>query len=143
MCAIRAVLARECAINRQNLIRHTARELGIARTSPRIAQELESAVRRAVRRGIASNEGGTLSLAIRKIEDYDRAFLKQHLLSCLSKTWCDKADVPLRFARTLGFARTGPKIAELVSSLLRALLRTGQLEMQGRGAASSYRKSPH
>ena len=141
MCAIRAVLAREGALARQDLIRSTARELGFARTSPRIAKEIESAIRRAARRGIASNEGGTLSPATRKIEDYDRAFLKQHLLSCLTKTWRDKAEVPLRFARTLGFARTGPKIAGLVWSLVRSLQRGNLAEVEGSGVDAQYRKT--
>ena len=140
MCAIRAVLGCEDSLVRADLIRHTARALGIARTSPRIATELESAIRRAVRRGIASNERGMLSLANRKIEDYDRAFLKQHLPACLTAKWCDKSEVPLRFARTLGFARTGPKIEEVVWSLMASLKRAGLIETSGRGSSATYRK---
>ena len=94
MCAIRAVLAREGPLARPDLIRQTARELGIARTSPRIAEELEAAIRRATRRGIASYERGTVSLVARKIEDSDRNFFKQHLLSCITGKWCEKAEVP-------------------------------------------------
>jgi hypothetical protein len=141
MCAIRAVLAREGSLARRDLIHLTARELGFSRTSPRIAKELEGATRRAVRRGIASNERGTLSLETRKIDDYDRAFLKQHLRSCISGLWCDKADIPVRLARTLGFARTGPKIEDEVWSLMRSLQRGGLVEMEGRGAEARYRKS--
>ena len=141
MCAIRAVLAREGPLTRQDFIRHTARELGIARTSPRMAQELEGAIRRATKRGIASSERGTLSLVARNIEGYDRAFLKQHLLGCMPSTWSDKAEVPLRFARTLGFARTGPKIDEVVWTLVRSLQRSGLVEVQGRGLTACYRKS--
>ena len=124
------------------VIRLTARELGFARTSPRIAKELEGALRQSTRRGIACNERGTLSLVARKIDDYDRAFLKQHLLSCISSKWCDKAEVPLRFARTLGFARTGPKIEELVWNLMRALQRGEQVQAEGRGASTRYRRAP-
>jgi hypothetical protein len=142
MCAIRAMLARESPLARSDLIRFTARELGFARTSPRIAAELDAAIRRATRRGIASNERDTLSLVARKIEDYDRAFLKQHLLGCISSKWCDKAEVPLRFALTLGFARTGSKIEELVWNLIRALQRGEQVQAEGRGASSRYRKAP-
>lgn len=115
--------------------------MGFARTSPRIAKELEGALRRSTRRGIASNERGILSLEARKIDDYDRAFLKQHLLSCIFGPWCDKAEVPLRFARTLGFARTGPKIEELVWTLVRSLQRSGLVEVQGRGLTACYTKS--
>lgn len=90
---------------------------------------------------LASNARGTLSLVARKIDDYDRAFLKQHLLSCISGPWCDKAEVPLRFARTLGFARTGPKIEELVWTLVRSLQRSGLVAVQGRGVTACYRKA--
>ena len=142
MCAIRAVLVRagSTGLSRPELIRQTARELGHARTSPRIAAELESAIRRATKRGIASKERGTLYLLARNIDGYDRDFLKQNLLSCLTKTWCDKAEVPLRFARALGFARTGPKIEELVWSLMASLKRTGATEGFGRGSNTQYRK---
>ncbi len=142
MCAIRSVLACEGPLTRPDLIHHTARELGFARTSPRMATELDAAIRRATKRGIASNERGTLSLVARKIEDYDRAFLKQHLLGCMSSTWCDKAEVPLRFARSLGFARTGSKIEELVWNLMRALQRGEQVQAERRGASARYRKAP-
>jgi hypothetical protein len=143
MCAIRAVLARAGAdgLSRFDLIRQTARELGHARTSSRIATELESAVRRATKRGIAGNERGVLRLVARSIDGYDRAFLKQHLLSCLTKAWCDKSEVPLRFARGLGFARTGPKIEELLWSLMASLQRGGSVERQGRGVNVEFRKS--
>ena len=91
---------------------------------------------------IAGHERGILSLLAKTIDGYDRDFLKQHLLGCVSSAWCDKADVPLRFARTLGFARTGPKIEALVWSLMRSLQRSGQVESEGRAASSRYRKSP-
>jgi hypothetical protein len=102
---------------------------------------LEAAIRRATKRGIAGNERGTLSLVARKIDDYDRAFLKQHLLGCVYSTWCDKTEVPLRFARSLAFSRTGPKIEEVVWNLMRALLRGDQVQAAGRGASTRYRKA--
>jgi hypothetical protein len=42
----------------------------------------------------------------------------------------------------LGFARTGPKIEELVWNLMRALLRGDQVQAEGRGAGARYRKAP-
>lgn len=142
MCAIRAVLvrARSTGLSCPDLIRQTARELGYTRTSPRIAAELESAIRRATKRGIARNERGSLYLSTRSIDGYDRDFLKQHLLTCLTKTWCGKTEVRLRFARTLGFARTGPKIEELVWSLMTSLKRAGATAGFGRGSNTQYKK---
>lgn len=143
MCAIRAVLARAgaSAPTRPDLIRATARELGVARTSPRMAKELDAAICRAVRRGVASNARGELSLVAKTIDGYDRDFLKQHLLSAITGPWCDKAEVPVRFARMLGFARTGPKIEETVWSLMRSLQRGGLAQAEGRGVAARYRKA--
>lgn len=143
MCAIRAVLARSGAraLTRPELMRLTARELGFGRSSPRVAGVLDAAIRRAVRRGIASNARGELSLVAKTIDSYDRDFLKQHLLSVIIGPWCDKADVPMRFARTLGFARTGPKIEEVIWSLMRSLQRNGLVEIEGRSPSARYRKT--
>lgn len=143
LCAIRVVLTQAGAggILRKDLIRQTARALGHARTSPRIAETLDGAVRLAVRRGIAINDSGNLRLLARRISDYDHEFLKQHLFSCLTKVWCCKTDVPLRFARSLGFARTGAKLEELVWTLMASLRRAGSVQMQGRGINAQYRKA--
>mgnify|MGYP006910913850 FL=1 len=143
MCALRAVLARTGAagLSRPDLVRQTARELGYARTSARIAAEIESAIRRAIKRGITTNERGTLRLVARTIDGYDRASLKPYLLSCLTKVWCNKADVLLRFTRGLGFARTGQKIEALVWSLVAGLRRAKEIETSGRGVNALYRKN--
>ena len=143
MCAIRAVLAHAGAtvLTRPELVRKTARQLGFARLNPRLSKVLDSAIRRAVRRGIAESSRGELSLVAKTIDGYDRGFLKQHLLSVITGSWCDWVDVPIRFARVLGFARTGSKIEELVWSLMRGLRRNGQAQMEGRAAAARYRKS--
>jgi hypothetical protein len=142
MCAIRAVLARAgaSALLRPDLIRNTARELGFARNSLRLSEVLDTAIRRAVRRGIAENSRGELTLVAKTIDGYDRDFLKQHLLGVITGSWCDRVEVPVRFARVLGFARTGPKIEETVWALMRALLRSGQAEVEGRGAVARYRR---
>jgi hypothetical protein len=140
MCAIRAVLASSGPLPRADLLRHTARHLGFARMGPRIQKVLDDAVRRAVRRGIADNAKGQLSLVAKSIEGYDREFLKQQLLGVLAGPWWDKADVAVRFARYLGFARLGPKLDETVWGLMRSLVRGGLVEAEGRGAAARYRK---
>lgn len=41
----------------------------------------------------------------------------------------------------VGLARTGPKIEELVWSLMRSLQRSGLAQVEGRGAAACYRKT--
>lgn len=131
----------QAPLARADLLRQTARHLGLVRMGPRIHKALDDAVRRAVRRGIAENTKGDLSLVAKGIQGYDRGFLKQHLLGVVSGPWWDKAEVPLRFARYLGFARVGPKLDETVWSLMRSLVRSGLVAVEGRGASARYRKA--
>ena len=111
-------------------IRSVARELRHARTSPTLKAELDSAIRRAVRRGIAENTDGMLTLLVKDIVGYDRGHLKNQLLAAIRAAGgsCAKADAPTLLARALGFARTGAGIAAVVDSLLRSLVRTKQVE---------------
>lgn len=132
MCAIRRVLASAGSggLNRDDLIRATARELGHARTSPALKVELDTAIRRAVRRGIAENSGGVLTVLVKDMDGYDREHLKAQLLAAIRATGgtCAKAEAPMLLARALGFARTGAGIAAAVESVLRSLVRTKQVE---------------
>jgi hypothetical protein len=132
MCAIRRVLAGagNSGLSRDVLIRSTARELGQARTSPALKVELDAAIRRAVRRGIAENSGGVLSLLVKDIDGYDREHLKAQLLAVIRAVGgtCPKADAPMLLARALGFARTGAGITAVVESLLRGLVRVQQVK---------------
>ena len=76
----------------------------------------------------------------RTIEGYDRAFLKRLLVTCIGTTWHAKAELPTLFARTLGFARTGAVIEETVWSLVASLLRSEEIETDGRADARRYRR---
>jgi len=140
MCTIRTALAREVFTVHEFRLQ-IAKTLGFARSSVDTQVVLSQAIRRAVRRGIAQNTQGQLSLVVRNIEGYDREFLKQQLLTAITGPWLDKAEVPTRFARHMGFARVGTKIEESVWSLMRSLVRGGLVEAEGRGAATRYRKS--
>uniref|UniRef100_UPI0025D7B791 type ISP restriction/modification enzyme n=1 Tax=Rhodoferax sp. OV413 TaxID=1855285 RepID=UPI0025D7B791 len=132
MCAIRRVLASAGSggLSRDDLIRSTARELGYARTSPALKIKLDTAIRRAVRRGIAENSGGVLTVLVKDIDGYDRDHLKAQLLAAIRETGgtCAKSKAPMLLARALGFARTGAGIAAVVESLLRSMVRTKQVE---------------
>lgn len=132
MCAIRHALAGVPAagISREALIRAVARELAFVRTSPALKTLLDNAIRRAVRRGVAQNTGGLLSLPVRNMADYDRDHLKAQLLSALRAQGgiCAKADAPMLLARFLGFARTGTSITASVKAILSSLVRAKQVE---------------
>ena len=132
MCAIRRALtsAGSAGLGRDDLIRSTARELGHARTSPALKVALDVAIRRAVRRGIAENAGGVLTLLVKDIDGYDRDHLKAQLLAAIRAVGgtCLKADAPMLLARFMGFARTGTSITASVESLVRSLVRAKQVE---------------
>lgn len=140
MCALRAALAQSGPLARDELIRQTARKLGYARTTRAVAGVLDNAIRRAVGRGIAQNHGGQLSLWVSKVEGYDREFLKQQLLKVIPASGVDKAQIPVQFARHLGFARVGPVIESTVWSLVRSLQRSGKVQLDGRGDTARYRR---
>lgn len=134
MCALRAVLAgKGDALARDALIRQAARVLGHQRTSKSMAAALDDAIRRAVRRGIAENNGGELSLLVRDIDGYERDHLKLQLVAALraQRGWVVRTEAPKVLARWMGFARTGAKIVEATESLLRALARSRQVELTG------------
>jgi hypothetical protein len=132
MCALRAALTDAGnALARDALIRQAARALGHQRTSKSSSAALDDAIRRAVRRGIAENRDGELGLLVRDIDGYDRDHLKVQLVAALraQRGWVDRAEAPKVLARWLGYARTGAKIAVATESLVRALARSGQLEL--------------
>ncbi len=132
MCAIRRVLvsAGSGGVSRDTLIRSIARQLGFARTSPALKTILDTAVRRAVRRGIAENAGGVLTVLVKDIDGYSRDHLKAQLLAAIRAAGgvCSKADAPKLLARALGYARNGAGIAAVVESLVRSLVRAKQVE---------------
>ncbi|MBP6720471.1 MAG: hypothetical protein KA173_16530, partial [Rhodoferax sp.] len=120
------------ALSRADLIHHTSRELGFARTSPRLKIVVDNAIRTAVRRGVAENAAGNLSLLARHMDDFDRDHLKAQLLTALRAEGgtCQQTDAPKLLARALGFARTGSSINTTVESLVRSLVRAGRLELK-------------
>lgn len=133
MCALRAALAQAVEpMPREDLVRAAVRSMGYGRTGARPADALDDAIRRAVRRGILSNERGALKLATRSIEDYERDALKAQVLAVVraQRAWVPREDVSRLLARWLGFGRTGTRIVEATESVLRSLVRSGDLRSQ-------------
>ena len=133
MCALRSALSEASEpVTRDDLVRAAARALGYSRTGARLAEALDDAIRRAVRRGIAANGRGALTLATRSIEDYERDALKTQVLAVVraQRAWVPREDVPRLLARWLGFGRTGARIVEATESVLRGLVRSGDLQSQ-------------
>jgi hypothetical protein len=132
MCRIRSMFSDGTERTREDAIVSLARDLGFARTGSRIHDELDNALRTAVRRAIVEGDRGTLRLFARTIDQYERSFLKEQLLASLSgRQWTEREDVIRDFARWMGYARTGSTIDELSRSLITGLLREGRLESDG------------
>jgi hypothetical protein len=129
MCRIRQRFA-----NGATLVRETAIDelLSDPETAAATREQIDGLLRSAVRRGILANESGSLRLAARSIEQYERAFLKEQFLASLAGgAWAEQDDAIRTFSRWLGFARTGPAINEASRSLINGLLREGRLERDG------------
>jgi predicted helicase len=140
ICRIRQLFGDGQERERDAAIDVLARELGYQRTGIRVHEELDNALRTAVRRGVLASERGTVCLFARTIEEYDRDFLKeQFLASLLGRQWMEREDAVRAFARWMGFRRTGPAIEETALSLINGLLREGRLERGGSQIRRSMR----
>lgn len=70
-------------------------------------------------------------IACRTINDYDREFLKDQMLTALGTAWWDRDEAIGATTRHLGFARTGSQIDEALRSCISGLLRQDRLEAGG------------
>ena len=86
----------------------------------------------AVRRGILEDGGSEFSLVARNISDYPREVLKDQFLASLNgSNWTERSESIPRFARWLGFRRTGPNIEDAARSVINSLIRGDRLEKMG------------
>jgi hypothetical protein len=132
ICTIRQLFNDGEERERDEAIDTLARDLGYQRTGTQIREELDNALRTAVRRGILTSERGSLRLLARQIDGYERDFLKEQFLASLAgRQWTEREDAARAFARWLGFRRTGRIIDETAKSLINGLLREGRLESSG------------
>jgi SOS-response transcriptional repressor LexA len=138
VCVIRQLFTTGGSRDRETGIQELKEALGYQRLGTRIRETLDNALRTAVRRGVVANDGDTISIQTRSIEDYDRDFLKDQFLASLEgRSWKERDDAIRDFARWLGFRRTGPTIDETARSLINGLIREGRLESQ----ASAIRRT--
>lgn len=132
LCAeIRQLFSGSQTYERDAAIKSLATALGHQRVGTNIREELDNALRTAVRRGILTNESGELQLHYRTMEQYeavDRNGLKDQFVASIGRAWIEREEAAIAFARWLGFRRTGPKIEEIAASLINGLIREGRLE---------------
>lgn len=133
MCIVRDLLSAG-PMSPQDLIRQVAYGLGYQRAVAGISQALEGVLRAASRRGIVVRQAGMVHLLAKSIADYDDGHLREQFLAALSREsagWIEREDSVRAFARWMGYARTGPVIAETGASLIRKLLRSDRLVAAG------------
>lgn len=130
--SVRQIFANGRVRDRESAIAGLASEFGFERVGSRIRETFDNGLRTAVRRGVLANTNEGLQLESRSVEDHDRTFLKQQFLASLEgRGWREREDAARRFARWLGFRRTGPTISDSVRSLVNGLIREGRLEDEG------------
>lgn len=133
MCAVRDLLSAG-PMGQEDLIRQLAYKLGYQRAAAGISQALASVLRAASRRGIIVRQAGTVQLLARSIADHDDGNLREQFLAALSREtagWIEREESVRAFARWMGYARTGPVIADTAASLIRKLIRADRLLSSG------------
>jgi hypothetical protein len=129
---IRPLFAREAALRREVLATRLAELMGHAATDPKAQADTENIIQAAVKRGILQDEGDDISLLGRNISDYPRDMLKDQFLASLNgSNWTERSESISRFARWLGFRRTGPNIEDAARSVINSLIRADRLEKMG------------
>jgi AIPR protein len=129
---IRPLFAREEVLRREELITKLAEIIGFSVSDPKVQQETESVIQAAIRRGILRDGGHEVSLVARNISEYPREVLKDQFLASLNgSNWTERSESIPRFARWLGFRRTGPNIEDAARSAINSLIRGDRLEKMG------------
>ena len=129
---IRPIFGRMDVLTRDELAGKLLEILGYPLTDSKARDEAENVIRTAVRRGILEGEDGRYALLSRNISDYPREVLKEQFLASLNGSgWTERSESIPRFARWLGFRRTGPNIEDAARSAINSLIRGDRLEKMG------------
>jgi hypothetical protein len=129
---IRPLFARDDMLRREDFAAKLSEMIGYPASDPKGRQETDSVIQAAVRRGILQDEGHEVSLVARNISEYPREVLKDQFLASLNgSNWTERSESIPRFARWLGFRRTGPNIEDAARSVINSLIRGDRLEKMG------------
>lgn len=131
MAAIREVFSASEPLDQETAFVEVARALGFRRTGSRIRQEVQSALRTAIRRHIVYRDKGVYGLECRHIDHYTRDELIHALLATMGTTWWDRTDAIRAALHRLGFRRTGSRITKAFKSAINGAIRRGLLESNG------------
>lgn len=136
MRTIRKVFSTGGARDRETALVEVARALGYQRLGKHIRHTLETDLLNAVKRGILENDRGQLRLLARRMEDYDRAFLKTQFLAAMGRGWVEREEAIYRLVRWMGYGRTTEGMVVVGKSLINGLVREGEVETEGRARVS-------
>ena len=128
MAIIREVFSAGAPLSQERACVEIACASGFKRTGKRIREEIQRALRTAIKRHIIYREKGVYGIECRTIEHYSRDELIQTLLASIGSTWWERPDSIRAAARRLGFRRTGRRITDAFRSAINGAIRRGLLE---------------
>jgi hypothetical protein len=129
---IRQVFSTGGPRDREIALRDISQALGHQRLGKNVRATLEGDLLAAVRRGVLENTPEGYRLLARTFGEYHRDHLKASFLSAIGRTWVEREEAIRLLARHLGFARTSAEMQETGRSLINGLIRTGDLEVEGK-----------
>jgi hypothetical protein len=132
MLHIRPLFAKTEALRRNDLAAKLAELMGCSVDDPKAQIDADNVIQAAARRGILQDGGDDVSLLARNISNYPKDVLKDQFLASLNGNhWTERSESIPRFARWLGFKRTGPHIEDAARSVINSLIRGDKLEKMG------------
>lgn len=117
--------------NREAAIVGLARAWGFARAGSRVANQMDTLLRTAARRGIVESSDGQVRLVSRTLDGHAREQLKRQFTAAMGRGWVTREEAVQRFTRWMGFSRTGAAIADTCRSLIRGMVREGRVHKDG------------
>ena len=136
---IRPIFGRVDFLGREEPTGKLSEALGYSPAESKGQADTDNIIRSAIRRCILHEEDGGFALVGHNISDYSREMLKDQFLASLNGGgWMERSESIPRFARWLGFGRTGPNIEEAARSAINGLIRSDKLEKMG----SQIRRKP-
>jgi hypothetical protein len=129
---VRPIFGRLDFLTREELSTRLLEALGYSASESNGHEDVENIIRACIRRCILEEGGGGYALVGRTVADYSRDDLKDQFLASLNGSgWMERNECIPRFARWLGFRRTGPNIEDAARSAINGLIRSERLEKMG------------
>lgn len=130
--SIRRAFSRTRPLERDAAIRHLGQYLRYPQLDEQAYQDVDSAIQTAIQRSILETGDAGLTLVARNITGYRRDVLKEQVLASMDGYgWLERGECIRRFARWMGFRRTGPNIEDTARSVINGLIRDDRILSKG------------